>query len=56
MLGILEVVFVIIKYVDKYNIMYVYFLFNGIIIKYVLFGLIVVIKIEYFWDCMKLFY
>lgn len=49
-------VFVIIKYVDKYNIMYVYFLFNGIIIKYVLFWLIVVIRIEYFWDCMKLFY
>lgn len=48
-------VFVIIKYVDKYNILYVYF-FNGIISKYVLFWFIVVIRIEYFWDCMKLFY
>lgn len=48
-------VFVIIKYVDKYNILYVYF-FNGIISKYVLFWFIVVIRIEYFWECMKLFY
>lgn len=48
--------FVTIKYADKYNIMYVYSLLNGIITKYAPFRLIAAIRTEYFWDCMKLSY
>lgn len=48
--------FVTIKYADKYNIIYVYTLLNGITTKYAPFRLIAAIRTKYFWDCMKLLY
>lgn len=48
--------FVTIKYADKYNLIYVYTLLNGITTKYAPFRLTAAIRTNYFWDCIKLSY
>lgn len=48
--------FVTIKYADKYNLIYVYTLLNGITTKYAPFRITAAIRTNYFWDCIKLSY